>query len=284
MVAAELERGVEQLLRPRDDVGCGVAGPPDGDAGRGRGLDPGPQPLCGLRRTGRRGPREDDGEPAVVEPRDEVELARGADEAAERLVRVPSRHAHEHERERLPVLPRRGGEPAELVEQVRLVVDAGERVAAGRLARRGEQEHPAAYQQEGGDGEHEHDRLRGRLAARALDDEHDEDDDQRGAHARRRPDAERRPALGPVRAAADPERGGDRRKADQARLQLPADVDQAARAVVPVEDEVGVDAVGDPARDDRGRDEPAGERARGAPPRAASSRSHRARRGRAPDS
>ena len=174
---------------------------------------------------------------------------------------VSPRNVHEHERERLVVLPRGRGEPAELVVQVGLVVDAGERIAPGRLTGRRDQEQPATDEQQRSDGEDEHDRACGRLAARALDDEDEQDHEQRAGHADRGPDPQGRAALGPVRLPPDPERRGDRREADQAGLDLPAEVDQPARDVAVAEDEMRVDAVGDPAgRDTRG-DEPAGERA-----------------------
>ena len=228
VVAAQLRRGVEKLLRPGDDVGRRVAGLPNGDACRRGGPDARAQPLGGLGRIGRRDAGEDDCEAPVVEPRDEVELARGADEPAERLVLVPPGDLHQHERERLVVLPRGRGEPAKLVVQVGLVVDAGERIAPRRLTGRRDHEHPAAEEQERRDGEDEADRLHRRLAAHALDDEDKQDHEQRAGHAGRGPDPQRRPALGPIRPPSDPEGSRDRRQADQAGLNLPAEVDEPA--------------------------------------------------------
>ena len=261
VVSAQLRRRVEQLLGPGDDVGRGVPASPDGHACAGARPDACAQTLGRLRRARLRNAREHDGEPAVVEPRDEVELACGADEPAKRLVLMAPRDAHQHERERLVVLPCRGRESAELVVQVRLVVDAGERIAPSRLAGGREQQQPAADEQQGGDDEHEHDRPRGRLAASALDDEDEQDHEQRAGHADRGPDPHRRTALGPVRPAPDCEGGGDRRQTDQTGLELPAEIDEPARDVAVGENEVRVDAVGDPAGRDARRDEPPRERA-----------------------
>ena len=205
VIAAELSGRVEQLLRPGNDVGGRVARPPDGDTGGRRGLDAGAKPLRRLRRAAGLGdPRQHDREPAVVEPRNEVELPRRPDEPAEGFVSVPPRDVHEHERERLRVLPRSRREPAELVVEVRLVVDTGERVAAGGVASRRDEQGPAAHEQKRREREDEGDRLRGRFAASTFDDEDDQDHEQRRAHAHGGPQPQRRAALGPARAAPDP--------------------------------------------------------------------------------
>ena len=245
VVAAQLRGRFEQLLCPGDDVGRRVAALPDRDARRRRASGSGAKAFRGLRRSFTRGSSEHDREAAVVEPRNQVELARRPHQPAERLVGVPARNAQEHEGERLVVLARRRSEPPQLVVQVRLVVDPGERVAARRLAGGADEQYPAAQEQQRRQSEDEEDRGGGGLALGTLDDENGQDHEQRGGHARRRVDPERRAALRPVRPASDPERGRDGSEADQARLQLPAEVDQTTRDVVAVNDEIGVDAVGD---------------------------------------
>jgi len=83
-------------------------------------------------------------------------------------------------------------------------------------------------------------------------------------------------AVRPVGLAADAERCDDRGEADEARLELPPEIEEPAGDVPVAEHEVCIGAVRDTARHDGRRDEPAGQRA---PPR----RDERRRRDRAQD-